>query len=122
MNVNRMHRKAVESKYDGLCTVYEYKKVKDKTTKLTEEKEVAVLENQPCRVSFVSSRAATSQQNAVQQQQKIKLFIAPDIVIKAGSKIVVTQNGVTTAYSNSGVPAVYSSHQEIMLELFERWA
>lgn len=54
--------------------------------------------------------------------QSVKLFISPDIVIKAGSKIIVTQHGRTTEYSNSGVPAVYPTHQEIMLTLFEGWA
>lgn len=47
-----------------------------------------------------------------------KLFISPDVAIKAGSKIIVTQHGRTTEYSNSGVPAVYPTHQEIMLTLF----
>lgn len=48
--------------------------------------------------------------------------IPPDVVIKAGSKIIVTQHGRTTEYSNSGVPAVYPTHQEIMLTLFNGWA
>ena len=51
----------------------------------------------------------------------MKLFISPDVLIKAGSKIIVTQHGRTTEYSNSGVPAVYPTHQEIMLTLFEGW-
>ena len=54
--------------------------------------------------------------------QATKLFISPDITIKPGSKITVTQTGVTTEYTGSGVPAVYPTHQEIMLELFESWA
>ena len=52
----------------------------------------------------------------------IKLFISSDIVIKSGSKLTVTQTGVTTAYTGSGVPAVYPTHQETILELFESWA
>ena len=56
------------------------------------------------------------------QTQGTKLFIAPEIKVKPGSKIVVEQNGVTTEYSASGVPAVYPSHVEIKLELFRGWA
>lgn len=54
--------------------------------------------------------------------QGTKLFTVPEIQIKPGSKIIVTQNGVTTVYSSSGVPAVYPTHQEVILELFEGWA
>ena len=59
---------------------------------------------------------------AAKLTQGTKLFIAPEIKIKPGSKIIVEQNGTTTEYSASGVPAVYLSHAEIMLELFEGWA
>ena len=39
-----------------------------------------------------------------------------------GSKITVTQNGVTTDYASSGKPAVYETHQEVILELKEKWS
>jgi len=42
--------------------------------------------------------------------------------IPEGSKITVTQNGVTHDYERSGKPAVYSCHQEVPLELFKEWA
>ena len=54
--------------------------------------------------------------------QGLKLFLAPEIRVKPGSKVIVTQNGITGAYSASGEPAVYSTHQEIVLELSGRWA
>ena len=38
------------------------------------------------------------------------------------NRVIVTQNGETTEYKNSGKPAIYSSHQEIILELFDGWA
>ena len=52
----------------------------------------------------------------------IELFISPDITIKPNSKIIVTQAGVTTDYTYSGVPAVYDTHQQIILEFFTEWA
>ena len=114
-------RKAIESRYNGLCNVYEYESVKDDVTKITSQKEVAVLENQPCKLSF-ESISATDSNGAPVKSMSAKLFISPDVKIKAGSKIVVTQNGETTEYSNSGSPAIYSNHQEIMLELFDKYA
>lgn len=115
-------RKAIESTYFGLVTVSEYQKVKDPLTALTSYKEVVVLENQPCKLSFESITTAVQTEAATTISQATKLFISPDITIKPGSKLTVTQTGVTTAYTGSGVPAVYPTHQEIMLELFESWA
>lgn len=114
-------RKAIESRYKGICTVYEYKNVKDEVTKITSKKEVAVLENQPCKLSFESLNPTTTDGVAV-QSMGAKLFISPEVNIKAGSKVVVTQNGITTEFSNSGIPAIYSNHQEIMLTVFDKYA
>ena len=80
---------------------------------------VVVLENQPCHLSFESITAAIQTETAATISQAVKVFVSPDVTIKAGSKLKITQNGVTTEYTSSGVPAVYPTHQEIMLELSE---
>lgn len=77
---------------------------------------------QPCKLSFETIAATVQTDTAAALSQGTKVFLSPDVSIKAGSKLTVTQNGVTTAYKSSGVPAVYSTHQEIMLELFTKWA
>lgn len=115
-------RKAIESTYDGVVTVEEFKKIKDESTKLTASKAVVVLENQPCRLSFEGLQAVNQSKSAASVTQTTKLFISPDVTIKAGSKMTVTQAGKTTVYTHSGIPAVYDTHQEIILELFEDWA
>lgn len=114
-------RKAIESTYEGVATVSEYQKVKDEESGLTTHKPVIVLENQPCKLSFENLQTAKQSESAASVAQTTKLFISPDIVIKPGSKITVTQAGVTTNYTYSGIPAVYDTHQEIVLDLFERW-
>lgn len=116
--MNRI-RKAIESQYKGVCNVYEYRKVKDEVTKITKQQEVLVLENQPCKLSYEQINTTSGEVPAV--AVSAKLFISPDVEIKAGSKIVVTQNNVTTAFANSGEPGRFSNHQEIMLNLFEKW-
>ncbi len=119
----RAARRAQEATYEGICTIYECRDVRDEKTKITRKnEEVPVVENQPCKLSFEKLNAVVQTDTAAKQTQGTKLFIAPEIKVKPGSKIVVEQNGVTTAYSASGVPAVYLSHAEIMLELFEGWA
>ena len=115
-------RKALEATYEGLCTVYEYRDVTDEKTKLSSEEEVAVIEDQPCKLSFEKLNAVVQTETAAAAAQGIKLFLAPEIMVGSNSKIVVTQNGITNEYSASGVPAVYSTHQEITLESFRRWA
>ena len=54
--------------------------------------------------------------------QRVVLYIDPSVDIPEGSKITVTQNGMTRDYERSGKSAVYSCHQEVPLELFKEWA
>ncbi len=115
-------RKAIESLYDGKCSIIEYRKVK-KANKTTGFEEVVVLEGQPCRLSFGSTANTTPTDNGVSSvTQTVKVFLAPEIEVKPGSKLTISQNGVMTDYKNSGKAAIYSTHQEIDLEIFKGWA
>ncbi len=115
-------RRAQEATYEGLCTIYEYRDVTDEKTKLSSEEEVAVIEDQPCKLSFEKLNSVVQTETAAVQAQGVKLFLAPEIAVGSNSKIVVTQNGITNEYSASGIPAVYSTHQEITLESFRGWS
>ena len=114
-------RKAAESLYHGVCTIIEHQKIKNEN-KSTSFEEVVVLENQPCRLSYktVNPTSQTDTYSAV--TQAIVVYISPDIVVKPGSKMTITQNDVTCDYKCSGKSAVYSTHQEIPLELFKGWS
>lgn len=111
----------IEATYEGLCTVIECQHIKDPATKIKQQKEIVVLENQPCRLSFEKTATAVQSETAAAVSQGVKLFISPEVVINPGSKILVKQNGICGVYAASGIPAVYQTHQEIMLELFQRW-
>ena len=113
-------RAALEKGYTGKFTVTEHKKV-TKPNHTTGFSDVKVLVDQPCRLSFSSSPSA-SDGDIAEIKQTVKLFFAPEITIKEGSKLTVTQDGVTAEYKQSGIPAVYSTHKEILLELFKGWA
>lgn len=119
-NIYNLARQAIESQYDAKCDVIEKrpKEVKN-ITKNTEE---TVLKDRDCRVSFETISENTETDTEAKKVQKIKLFIAPELDIKTGSKIIVTRKGRTTEYKNSGEPAVYDTHQEIVLELWKGWA
>ncbi len=117
------HRKVIESLYKGLCDIYEYRSSKDPTTgRISKPKEVKVNTEQiPCRLSYNSSQTITQAEGGV-LVQNIKLFMDPEIEVKPNSKVVVTQNGRTVAYKSSSQPMVYENHQEVNLEIFDKWA
>ena len=112
----------MESLYDGLCTITEHRKIQ-KENKSTGFQDVVIQENVPCRLSFKTINNTNQTETAANTVVQItKIFLAPEIHVKPGSKLTVTQNNVTTEYKTSGEPAFYSTHQEIILELFKGWA
>ena len=115
-------RKAIEYLYNGICTITEHQKKKRENGSIGFE-DIIVHENIPCRLSFKTvTNANQTETGASKVIQIIKLFLAPEIQVKPGSKLTVTQNGVTNDYCSSGQPAFYVTHQEIVLELFKEWA
>lgn len=115
-------KKALALLYEDACTIYANMPVLDEATGITEYQETALHENVPCRISFGSAAAAVTDEIAPELQQPITLFLAPGVDVPAGCKISVTREGNTVDYSRSGEPSVYKTHQEIKLELFERYA
>ena len=104
--------------WTGRCTIYEYQDETDPFTHLTTQVEVPVLVDEPCRMSYNHEQSTNMKNGAAVVSQSIRLFIRPDLVIKPGSVLEITQHGVTQKYKGSGSPAVYCNHQEITLELY----
>ncbi|MCI4822388.1 hypothetical protein MRY06_18585, partial [Clostridioides difficile] len=98
-------RKAIEMLYRDKCTIVEYQPIKDPITKRTNNKEIVVLENQSCKLSYKNIVSATDGKVA-KLEQTIKLFISPDIEIKAGSKLIINDK----EYVRSGESAIYPNH------------
>ena len=127
MNLFGPLKAAVESLYSGTCTVTATTPTFDESTKQTTNTDTTLFSNQPCRLSFISAtpsdQLVSFSHNLIHSDtprahfvdQQIKLFIDPALDIPPGSKISVTQNGLTQYFKSSGTPAVYSSHQEIDL-------
>ena len=81
--------------------------------------EMQSVRNERTKVSYGSLNTVGQTGTGATNRQTVKLFISPNVMIKPGSKVVVGRN----AYKASGVPAVYTdTHQEIMLDMFDRWA
>lgn len=109
-------RRTIERYYDKTCTVTEYQKTK--VNGVVSFAEVQVLIDVPCRLSYKTITSNNETDSVSHIHQVTKLFISPDVTIPTGSKITVDN----TDYSRSGVPAVYDTHQEIILELFKGWS
>lgn len=108
-------REAIHSMWDGLCTAFENKNSKDKYGIVSSEK-VELCRDVPCRLSFKTISQAEQTEWGANVSQVVKLFISPEVYIPPGSTIEVTQNNVTRRYKHSGISAVYTNHQEIVLE------
>lgn len=112
---------AIKSLWKGLCTVSVKQNATDPATGRVVQTPVDTIVNEPCRISFDTVSVPENADGAAKALQTITLFIASSAEIPAGSKITVTQSGVTEIYEQSGAAAVYTRHKEIPLKLVERW-
>lgn len=120
---SKLYASAIKSLWCGRCTVTVRKcDTTDENTGRVIISEVDTYKDEPCRISFDTVKATQQESNAAAIAQSITLFIDRSVAIPEGSKITVTQNGITNEYEKSGKSAVYSTHQEIPLELFKGWA
>ena len=119
MGLNR--EKALRMLWKDLSTVVVREERIDPETKLTDFVEVTLIEDEPCKLSFETMRS-TQEDHAAAATQETKLFLPSELVIPAGSKIIVTRADRTFEFARSGEPEVYTHHQEIPLEKWKRWA
>ena len=109
-------REAIQSMWTGICNIFGFKNSKNKYgTVVSEVKEL--YKNIPCRLSFKNISQTEQTESVAKTSQVVKLFIAPEVYVPPGSIVEVTQNGVTRKYKHSGISAVYTNHQEIILDV-----
>lgn len=119
MSFFNMIKSHVESLYDSTCTITQYQPT---VGVVNNTSYVVTAENIPCRVMYKSILYTVESSTGSAVTRIIKLFLSPEIAVKAGSSVRVTKNGIETDYSCAGEAAVYISHQEIELKLKDRWA
>ena len=83
---------------------------------------VIVLEGQPCKLSFSSSPSARRTDTDAPLSQFIKIFLDNDITINPGSRIIITRGDRVFEFRQSGIPAIFSGHQEIELTTVKEFA
>lgn len=122
MVVPAAYKKAIQSLWDGRATVTVLDGALNPANGRTEPVERVTAADQPCRIIHNTVKSTEPDNEAALVAQTVTLLIDPSVDIPEGSKITVTQNGVTKDYERSGKPAVYTCHQEIPLELWKGWA
>lgn len=113
-------RAHIERMYRGTLTIYGWELIEDPDTHISREQEVLKLEDQPCLLSHTSTSPATTAEGVPSVVKSTKIFVAPEINIPEGSRLVVTQDGVTNTYERSGAPAFYPTHQEITVNVMKK--
>ncbi|RXI38718.1 hypothetical protein DP129_10890 [Clostridium tetani] len=110
------YRKAVESLYDCTCNIICGKeKVKDPVTKETKIVPKIKYENQPCKVSKQSLSKNNQTDTVNQIVYELKLFISPELEIKQGDIIEVTNQFGNKESYKAGEGFKYNTHQEVIL-------
>lgn len=112
-------RKDLERLYDCTANIYEFSKVKNPDTRITEDVEVLKFENIACRISRVKTSDLRKESNIPTTEFTTRLFCSNEIDIKEGSKVVVSKQGKEITFI-SGVSMLYSYHQEVALKLFKK--
>lgn len=118
------HRKALARLWTDRCSVYLKAKATNPATHLTGFSEQLRAEGVPCRLSFKSLAASGGSPAAIVSQQTV-LFLAPEVEVPPGCRIVVHRGGnpeKELVFARSGLPGVYPDHQEIPLEPFRGYA
>lgn len=113
-------RAAIESAYNHLCTIYGYKQVRDPDSGITEEKETALAEDIPCKLSFELSYPLEQTEETASSSQRVKLFLPPEVSIPCGSRVAVRINNEVLSYGYSGEQALYPTHKEVRLKPLEK--
>lgn len=115
-------RQALERLFTDRCTVLVKEQSVDPVTGETLFEGAALLEGEPCRLSFSALHVADGER-AAQALLPCKLFLQRECKVPAGSELVVTRSGGEVLHFKcSSPPAIYSNHQEIALARAERWA
>ena len=108
-------RNAFALLYGDICTVYDYQPYRreDGSTGLVRR---MVYSDLPCRISFDNIKRVYQTETVGHTMQSVRLFTYPEPVILPGSCVDVVRRGKVYHYKSSGIPAVYETHQELLLE------
>jgi hypothetical protein len=115
-------KKALQKLWLDRLTVMERHKIIDPEDGSTGFEYVVVIENEPCKLSFSTLNTTNPTTTDAEIVQVTKVFLDEAIQIKPGSKITVQRRDDYFEYAQSGLPGIFTNHQEIVLVPWEKWA
>lgn len=108
---------AMKMLWTGRCDIYNYETYTDEWGISRSEKVLAACDV-PCRISYKTykrDRAGEQSETVNELAREVRLIMGNDVKVRAGASFVVRQNGEERRFMLAGIPAVYWSHQEVML-------
>lgn len=115
-----IEREAIESTYTGKMKVTRRQMVESTTNYSTIFVETVVYEDKACALSKDRLVKANQNSDVSDIEYTLKLFCAPEIDIKSGDRIEVTQDGMQYILKHTGEPFKYPTHQEFIVERKEK--
>ena len=112
-------RKGFESLYENTCDVVVRSSEYNPETFRNEVRETFICKNQPCRISF-GSQSVCDKNMVTTSENKVKLFVAPEVDIPDSSKVIVSINGEELIFEKSTEPFIYKTHREYVLTYSSR--
>ena len=110
-------KKALQILWKDTCKIIaKNQEITDPDDHTTNYEDVVIVENEPCKLSFETLKSAAADNVKSKVEQKAKLFITNEIEIPPGSIVRVTRGTRVFVFSSTGIPGIFSNHQEIMLE------
>ena len=103
-------------------SVYEFEEVTNEDKSTTHEFVMTSINDEPCKLSYSRILQLDETDTVVKKRQVVKLFCDEKLAIKPGSKISVTRGNEILEFAQSGLPGVFSSHQEFFLVPWDSYA
>jgi len=107
-------KKAIETTYFDVMDIFELKDITVRNR--TRQELTKVYENIPCALSKRNPTNVYMNNEYGNMDYTYELFTSPNIIIKAGSIVKVTQQGKVYELENLGEPMLYPTHQEIICQ------
>lgn len=107
-------RKAIETTYTDTCNVYNFEKVLNGS--ITTNQKVIKYKNIKCALSQKSLKTSEQTESQNKVLYDAKLFLSPNIEIKAGSYIEIKRFDRILEFEQVGESFIYSTHQEVLLK------
>lgn len=108
----KAERKALESTYEDTCTII--RDIEKEVNGINKHTTIKVAENIICAL-VTGNNPILQTETAAFFNYTAKIITIPEVNVKAGDRIIVNRFGKIIKYECAGEPAIYETHQEILL-------